>query len=451
MSYFLDGKVSREFIFNCNPGTNQNVLNANTAVTPAELMKQPDINDSKSLWVDNLGTSLFRFNLTEDLYPKKIALKWAQIPLDMENLPPNIDCYLFVRLYWYNSAADTFTLQEFMQNISQGLSLDGNNMNFPVFNPIAKPNFITAANMANFIQDCIQYGMEQPPAGITAYVPANVAQTTFSFSNDNQAYQLSMYHQSFNAAGGNRYPITGIEIKIGFGMPGMNFNNAAGNVKILQNVSIPAATPAMYRQAARTASSTFGLGNNSRLKTNPGIIPNGVGFEGAMFLYSTIDFFTGICNYIPSPGNVTPDNVVPTNATGDLFITIGGFAPNNASPPYFLIHSNLMQSAKIKPMISVHQQDNPLVAPYSSQSYPLGAESSTTVLAAVPLQINAVQTYGVVYFWRNDNAHDFLMEMSPSTFRQLEFWITYPDGTPVSFYQQFPTFAVNIIDNNESI
>ena len=242
-------------------------------------------------------------------------------------------------------------------------------------------------------------------------------------------------------------------------IPADHTNNAAAEWYNAQNPS-----PANFRSINRFASYTLGttfadLGGFKNAAFNPAqatFVSNtvlaGLGMNNVStnpyrhaFAYCVIDVLQNLYQ-----GTTTATPAQPNPPVNYQIVSNAQFA--GGGPPYLLLHSSLMQSSKIKPMISAYHYPSSRYHPYSNTAFPWQGERSSTVIAAIPIMQNAgVSVMGNNYLFRHDNEGDHLQEIVPDKTREVELWLTYPDGSDVLFYTQFPVFSLNIVDNNEAI
>ena len=489
MAYYLQGEVHREFVFDCNEYSNQTVpviQNSNNT---------PSYNEITGKWqgtgisVYN-GVGKFRFSLSDDLYVRKTALKWASIPMVMNTLPEDVTSLLQVNFLMSEidgpNPIDFVTIPVFFnlntrktnfpwgQAVSQAIdSLSPEN--YSQLNDV--PRFMAPDALAQKITDILNYFPEHLdiiiplvfPNVLTANAypvpPAN--SILFAFSPTANGYTLTWPSGYQPGAGVNqRWCIQGVALGFVFLPPNSVFvpgNDAAAPPVYSEYYHTQLPSPSNFRSVNRFASYTLGTtfadlggfevaGYSTFVKNVPDV-PIGpanasIDPKDHAFAYCVIDVLLGL--YQGTPG--VPPVYPPAAPTPTTYQIVSNAQFSAGGPPYLLLHSSLMQSSKIKPMISAYHYPTSRYAPYSNTAFPWQGERSSTVIATIPIiQSTGVSVMGKTYYYRHDSEGDYLQEMVPDKTRDVELWLTYPDGSDVFFYTQFPVFALNIVDNNEAI
>lgn len=482
MAYYLQGEVHREFIFDCNEYSNQ------TVPTIQNADKLPAI-DAATGQLDGTGISKyngvgkFRFSLSDDLYIRKTALKWAQIPMVMNTLPEDINSYLVVSfvlvqinqnpiisitLQIYFDLNTRKTLFQFDQTV--GPAIDAlTPQNYSTFNDV--PRFIAPEDLATKITDIIAFAVENLDYLVAAAYPGLAAQNypappvnslSFEYSPSANGYVLNWpcaYEPPNPGTVATFFPVTAICLSFIFQPPNTIFTPGTPCRWTVTQQPSPANFRAVNRFASYTLGTTFADLNGTLLAGIGGLAPTGTFVKNTLplyipetdiastaFAFCTIDVLQGL--YQGSAG--VPPPVPPAGQINYQIVSNAQFS--GGGPPYLLLHASIMQSSKIKPMISAFHYPTSRYQPYSNTAFPWQGERSSTVLATIPIQqTTGISVMGSNYLYRHDNAHDELMEIVPDKTREVELWLTYPDGSDVLFYTQFPVFSINIVDNNEAI
>ena len=448
---------------------------------------------------DPQGISEFRFELEEDIYYRELGLRWAQIPLDMENIPQNVDCILCMDLQILYRPSPFVTLIPynipFRFNMNTFKTLGNNTNDLPDYeeyiqlNPNqSPPNFNDGNTLCQILNNYLTYvlnhlpdfdALDGTPFAVTV-PPWFLAYTQPALPAAPIPYPFFVFNQHLNsvtfqtptdfafegqAIPANTYAFLGnIKLSFGFIVKGLLLSSleygpiggvgVAGVAIGWQGPPIPAqqAGPPTAEQvlsAVRFATVNLGLPNRIPMTTNSGANPllSTSSFDQAFFLRVISDTLYQVQPVDPNLpfGQFThPLQQQNTFTTSPL-----SWSFNNGAPNYFLLKSNLMQTSKIKPMISHNHAPNSFLASHFPLQYALtrsATQASAETLAVIPLQINAVQTFGNVYLYRNDQEWNHPHEMTPTRVRSVTLRLCYPDGSPVFFRSQFPVFSLNLKD-----
>lgn len=493
MAYYLQGEVHREFIFDCNEYSNQTIPVINNGGNTPSFNPTTGKFQGTGISVYN-GVGRFRFSLSDDLYVRKTALKWAQIPMVMNTLPEDVTTYLEVTFHLSNIETESpngitaFQLPIYFNlNTRQTFSpddervgplIDASNSSTENYSPANDvPRFIAPIALAQKITDILNYIpqnlgnlmlLRYAETAVDYPAPTGEQKIQFAQSGTANGYTLTWPTNYEPEGDGNVehfFPIQAVSLAFLFFPPNTTLtpaNHATPTVATWYNAQNP--SPANFRSVNRFASYTLGttfadLGGFTNAAFTPpqatfvsNTIPAGLGMANQStnpyqhaFAYCVIDVLQNLYQGTPlaPPGQLDPP--VTYQIVSNSQFAGGG-------PPYLLLHSSLMQSSKIKPMISAYHYPSSRYHPYSNTAFPWQGERSSTVIAAIPIAQNAgVSVMGNTYLFRHDNEGDHLQEIVPDKTRDVELWLTYPDGSDVLFYTQFPVFSLNIVDNNEAI